>query len=242
MKWLSACPQTYLLDFYPDESKWLKNINIDNPNPLKSSTLSENFMISDIFSAYDCPQNKVVYIFYDLREKIMPISRKNIKKEKSNVTCERTKKEENLKEEKTPTISTTPNNSKDSNAASEENSTFTENLLRKIKEQNKEIGVETYKNEKEEGSFNFIGFNGNSKPVKMENSGFSFNQNKKSVNFSNFSASGGFLKQENSDQKNEGKVEIVKKEEGVRKDLRHLNKIKDLVDIVGKKYEKMQKK
>ena len=197
-------------------------------------------MISDIFSAYDCPQNKVVYIFYDLREKILPtIARKNIKKEKSNV--EKTKKEENVKEEKTPTLSTTPNNSKDSNALSEENSTFTENLLRKIKK-NEEIGVETNKNQKEEGSFNFIAFYGNSKPVKMENSGFSFNETKKSVNFSNFSASGGFLKQENSDQKNGGKVEIVKKEEGVRKDLRQLNRIKDLVDIVGKKYEKMQKK
>ena len=143
----------------------------------------------------------------------------------------KTLKKEVFPIDKPQTLSTTPNNSKEN--SDEFSSNSAENLLRKIKQNTEEILVETSKTQKD--SLNFG--KSLSKPIKLENSGFSFNETKQSVNFSNFCPGGSLLKQENS-----GKTDNVKKEEGGRKDLRHLNKIKNLVDMVGKKYEKMQKK
>jgi len=202
-------------------------------------------MINDIFSAYNCPQNKVVYIFYELKEKVSFL-KKNVKKEYINV-------------EKPATISTTPNNSKET---SEENYIFAQNLLKNmdlLKHNNDENMMES-KNIKDVSCTNFLNMNDspnneaknsqifNLKPMKRENSVLSINETKKSVNFTNFSGSLNFLKAENSEpipQKNVRQIDFnknKKREEGTRKDVRHFNKIKDLVDIVGKKYEKLQKK
>ena len=186
-------------------------------------------MINDLFSAYNCPENKVMYLFYELRE--------NVKVNREYVECgnvKKIKKEVNFLE-KPSNFSSTQNNSKET---SEENYIFAENLLK---------NMDLLKNEVTEtknpilSCTNFININEISSK-NLENSMFSINNDlKKSINFSNFSekkedchnfSKKAILKQE----------DIIKKVEEDRKDVTHLKKIKHLVDFVGKSYENLQKK
>lgn len=242
-KWLPKCSQFYHLEFYPDKAQWLRNINICGNNNEEPSPLSENYLIEDIFAAYDHPETKVLYVFYEIKE--------NNSKPKIILKKEATTIKGNE--------STAPNYSKEN---SEENYLFAHNLLKNMDllkncEDLPPEEIVHSKNIKEISCTNFLNMNDlNAKDLKnsqffqsrdgkfFENSVFSLNNRKKSsINFSNFSN----FKEEKSEpfsKKVFSQNEIINNsnKNNDRKDVRHLNKIKDLVDMVGKNYENMHKK
>lgn len=248
-KWLSKCAHFYHLEYYPDKSRWLKNINIFNGKDDTPSALSENYLIEDIFSAYDHPENKVLYLFYEIKENVSS-SRFSLKKEQAASKMNGNTITQPLSKEK-----------------SEENYLFAHNLLKnmdllKNPEELPSEDANNMKNIKDLSCTNFLNINDltnkeqknsqffHSKRGKfMENSVFSLNNLKKSsINFSNFSALSDFKEEysEPCSKRFSDQNDVIIKSKGgennlMRKDMKHLSKIIDLVDMVGKKYENLAK-
>ena len=67
-KWLLKCENNFKILLYPDEAKWLNQINL--PASISSeidiAPLRENFLIDDIRKGYDYPESNILYVYYDL--------------------------------------------------------------------------------------------------------------------------------------------------------------------------------
>lgn len=66
-KWLENIPELSI-SLFPDEKNWLKSVEFSE-TPTNLPELSENYLVSDLNSAYDFPENHVLYIYYELSEK-----------------------------------------------------------------------------------------------------------------------------------------------------------------------------
>lgn len=66
-KWLTNCGDNFIIALFPDERSWLVNIAVETP--MENNELSENLMVSDLFSAYNFPDSGVLYLFYEITPK-----------------------------------------------------------------------------------------------------------------------------------------------------------------------------
>lgn len=76
-KWLSHYAEQFSIDLFPDEKKWLTEVSLHSKQ--EAISLGGNFMLHDLFLAYNFPSNDVIYLFYELKSvKPVKISKVNI--------------------------------------------------------------------------------------------------------------------------------------------------------------------
>lgn len=66
-KWLNNVHNQFEIELFPDENKWLKEVNVSFFSKEGSKSLAGNFMLHDLFLAYNLPKDDVIYLFYELR-------------------------------------------------------------------------------------------------------------------------------------------------------------------------------
>lgn len=66
------------IELFPDEKKWLTEVNSFSPKTGTNSSLVGNFMLHDLLLGYNFPDDDVIYLFYEVKtieeEKINTIS------------------------------------------------------------------------------------------------------------------------------------------------------------------------
>lgn len=66
-KWLNNVQNQFEIDLFPDENKWLKEVKVSFFSNEASKPLPGNFMLHDLFLAYNLTKDDAIYLFYELR-------------------------------------------------------------------------------------------------------------------------------------------------------------------------------